>query len=103
MKIKLDENMPAGLVTFLSSLAHDADGVIEEGLAGMPDAPVWDAVQQAERFFITQDLDFSDLRQLAPGAHYGILLIRLQQPTRRELDQCIRTIFQTEKVEEWSG
>ena len=73
MKIKLDENIPGGLAGVLQALGHDADSVVDEGLAGYPDLPVWQTAQQAERFFVTQDLDFSDLRQFAPGKHYGIL------------------------------
>ena len=38
----------------------------------------------------------------APGTHHGILIVWLQQPTRRELARCIQTIFLTERVEEWS-
>jgi predicted nuclease of predicted toxin-antitoxin system len=54
-------------------------------------------------FFATQDLDFSDLRRFAPGTHHGILLLRLQNPTRRELDARIRAIFETEDIEAWIG
>jgi len=73
MKIKLDENLPSSLVVDLSALGHDVDTAPAEGLAGRPDPDVWRAAQTAERFLITQDLDFSDLRAFAPGTHYGIL------------------------------
>ncbi len=102
MKIKLDENLPVSLVAFLNEVGHDADSVRAEGLTGQPDEPVWEAAQKDERFFITQDLDFSDLRRFAPGMHYGVLLIRLHNPTRQLLDERIRTLFQTEAVETWS-
>jgi predicted nuclease of predicted toxin-antitoxin system len=36
-----------------------------------------DAAQAEGRFLVTQDLDFSDTRKFAPGAHHGILLMRL--------------------------
>jgi len=85
MKIKLDENVPSSLSGILNALGHDCDSVIDEGLAGHADVPVWQAAQQAERFFVTQDLDFSDPRQFAPGTHFGVLLIRLHNPTRADL------------------
>jgi len=85
MKIKLDENLPKSLVDALSALGHDVDTAPAEGLAGHPDSDVWRAAQATERFLITQDLDFSDVHAFAPGAHYGILLIRLRRPSRTGL------------------
>ena len=32
---------------------------------------------------LTQDLDFSDVRQFRPGTRAGLMLVRLQQPGRR--------------------
>ena len=103
MRIKLDENIPASSVALLRVLGHDADSVVEEGLAGRPDVPVWEATQEAERFFVTQDLDFSDLRQFVPGTHYGVLLLRLHHPTHVELQARSQVIFETGAVEDWSG
>jgi len=40
MKIKLDENIPASLVAVLAANGHDADSVVDEGLAGTADSPV---------------------------------------------------------------
>lgn len=103
MKIKLDENLPFRLVRVLAQLGHDADTVSQEGLAGRDDPHVWDAVQRAGRFLITQDLDFSDIRRFAPGTHKGILLVRLREPGRMALTNRIRAVFQMEKVEGWTG
>ncbi len=63
MKIKLDENLPERLVAELSALVHDVDTVRAERLAGRDDTDVWQVTQAAERFLVTQDLDFSDLRR----------------------------------------
>jgi predicted nuclease of predicted toxin-antitoxin system len=103
MRIKLDENLPTSLVEALVQLGHDADSVQQEGLQGSPDAGVWAAAQADERFLITQDLDFSDLRQFAPGTHHGLLLIRLADPSRRVLKAYIECLFRTEDVERWAG
>ena len=67
MKIKLDENLPRGLVEVLQRQGHDPDTVPQEGLTGRRDESVWKAAQEAGRFLITQDLDFSDARKFAPG------------------------------------
>ena len=103
MKIKLDENMPLSLAASLSAMDHDVDTVQSEGLAGENDDCVWKATQAAERFLITQDLDFSDTRRFAPGTHYGILVIRLREPGRQALLQRTSHLFKAEDVASWSG
>lgn len=101
MRIKLDENLPLRLVRMLAPLGHETDTVPQEGLAGQDDAHVWQAAQTAGRFFITQDLDFSDVRRFVPGAHHGLLLVRLRDPGRNALVRRVRSLFQTEDVEAW--
>lgn len=101
VKIKLDENLPARLVRLLAELGHDADTVPQEGFTGRPDSDVWAAAQNAGRFLITQDLDFSDIRRFAPGMHHGLLLVRLRAPGRDALTRRVQAIFQTEPVETW--
>jgi len=103
VKIKLDENLPRRLVKSLGRIGHDADTVPQEGLAGSDDSSVWIAAQQSGRFFVTQDLDFSDIRKFRPGSHHGLLLIRLREPSRRTLTGHIVHLFETEDVATWLG
>jgi hypothetical protein len=44
MRIKIDENLPVGLVSVLSVRGHQVDTVPQEDLAGRSDADVWSAV-----------------------------------------------------------
>jgi predicted nuclease of predicted toxin-antitoxin system len=101
VKIKLDENLPARLVRLLAELGHDTDTVSQEGFTGRPDSHIWTAAQAAERFLITQDLDFSDIRRFAPGTHHGLLLVRLRAPGRGALARRVQAVFQTELVDTW--
>lgn len=103
MRIKLDENLPARLADFLLDLGHDVDSVPSEGLQGRNDSDVWQATEKTRRFLITQDLDFSDLRQFVPGTHHGILLLRLRRPTRKLLFERVRVLFETEEPASWEG
>jgi hypothetical protein len=103
VKIKLDENLPDRLVSALGEFGHDVDTVYVERMNGRVDADVWNGAQTARRFFITQDLDFSDMRRYAPGTHAGLLLVRLTRPGRDALLARVSTLFQTEKVEDWAG
>ena len=53
--------------------------------------------------WITQDLDFSDIRQFAPGSHHGLLLVRLRDPGRLALTQAVREAFATQDTTGWQG
>jgi len=103
MKIKLDENLPLRLATLLKDLGHDVHTIHDELLLGHADMEIWEATQKESRFLITHDLDFSDLRQFAPGSHHGILLVRLRSPNRRDLTERIGELFQKENVSEWTS
>lgn len=102
MKIKLDENLPTLAATVLAGLGHDVDTVHDEGLQGTDDDSVWLAAQNAERFLITQDLDFSDLRRFAFARHCGLMILRLREPGRLALTNRIIDVFQAENTEEWA-
>ncbi|MCC6140909.1 MAG: DUF5615 family PIN-like protein [Nitrospira sp.] len=62
---------------------------------------MWHAAQQSGRFFITQDLDFSDIRKYAPGSHHGLMLLRLRDPSRRALAHRIHTVFGMDEAQRW--
>src|SRR5262245_10436776 len=101
MKLKLDENLPEALLHKLAELGHDVDNVRLEGMSGKSDPDVWQAAQGANRFLITQDLDFSDIRHYAPGSHHGLMLVRMRAPGRLALTSQITEIFRLEDTESW--
>ena len=103
MRIKLDENIPISLVGALAELGHDVDSVPMEGLGGEPDNVVWKAARAENRFFVTQDLDFSDVREFTPGTHGGVLLVRLRQPGREALINRIAEVFRSENITSLRG
>lgn len=69
MKIKIDENLPNSLALLLQEQGHDVETVKTEGLSGSSDQDLWNHVQVESRFFITLNLDFSDIRQFPNGTH----------------------------------
>ncbi|MDP1526886.1 MAG: DUF5615 family PIN-like protein [Rhodocyclaceae bacterium] len=101
MKIKLDENLPSRLAGILAANGHDVHTVPEENLSGRPDADIWQVVNTEGRFLITQDLDFSDTRQFAPGTHPGVLLLRLREPGAGALVAAVQAI--ATEIGEWAG
>lgn len=103
MKFKLDENLPLQIAIELRARAQDVQTVGEEGLTGSADADVWQAAQLEGRVLITQDLDFSDTRKFHPGTHHGIVLIRLQSPSRKNLIVRTAELFDMENVSAWAS
>jgi predicted nuclease of predicted toxin-antitoxin system len=103
MNIKLDENLPSLLALRLAAMGHDAQTVVEEGIAGEADPVVWEAAQREARFLITQDMHFSDARRFAPGTHEGILLVRLHAPSWRALVARVEELFTEQDVADWVG
>jgi predicted nuclease of predicted toxin-antitoxin system len=103
MRIKLDENIPARAAAHLRALGHDADTVLEEGLGGREDAAIWAATQGEGRFFITQDMDFSDARKFAPGTHHGVMLVRIPEEEQPRLPDYLAVWFSTEDWQSWDG
>ena len=63
---------------------------------------IWEAAQSEQRFLITQDLDFSDVRRFIPGTHCGVLILRLRSPSRQALIERVLAIFHEEAVETWT-
>ena len=93
--VKLDENLSLAHVDLLRHAGYDADRVDQQGLSGATDEQVWGRVCAEDRFFITLDLDFSDVRRYPPGTHPGILLIR----ARNRSASAVRDILAREAAE----
>lgn len=76
MRIKVDEDLPRSVADLLRQHGHDALTVSDQELRGSADAALWAVVQSEQRFFITADKGFADVRGHPPGEHNGILLLR---------------------------
>jgi predicted nuclease of predicted toxin-antitoxin system len=85
MRIKVDEDLPPRVVEALQDAGHEAIGVVDQGMGGWKDAPLWAAVQAEQRFFVTADKGFADIRFYTPGTHFGVLLLRPDQDGIRPL------------------
>lgn len=102
MRIKLGENLPVELAVELGRLGHGVDTAFSEGLGGRDDEVLWAAAGSEHRFFITPDLDFSDIRRYEPGTHNGLMLVRLRHPSRTAIIQRVCSVFEQEPPSRWS-
>jgi len=76
VKFKLDENLPAELVTDLRQLGHDADTVTGEKLCGASDPKVLQAAKAAGRILLTLDKGIANLQRYPVNEHAGVVLFR---------------------------
>lgn len=103
MLIKLDENLSDAHTEFLRQRGHECDRVTDEGLSGATDETVWQRVCQEQRFFITLDLDFSDVRRYSPGTHPGILLLRPRSRSKQAVLDLLSRIVNEYPLESMQG
>ncbi len=93
MRIKVDEDLPKAATMLLREHAFDTSSVIEQRMGGAPDPALWQAVQNEQRFLVTADKGFGDIRAFPPGTHAGILLLRPDQngirPVMELLEQVV--------------
>lgn len=83
MKFKLDENLPAELVSDLHHLGHEADTVLDEKLGGAPDPTVLQAASDAGRVLLTLDKGIANLQRYPISKHAGVVLFRPDSLGRR--------------------
>ena len=76
MKFKIDENLPAEIKNDLLAAGHDAETVVDEGLAGAPDPQLVQTVQGEQRVLLTMDKGIADVRKYPPDQYAGIVLFR---------------------------
>ena len=82
---------------------YNADTVGDEGLSGAEDDIVWQQACDRQRFFITLDLDFSDVRRFPPGTHPGILLLRPRSGSRQAVLEVLSRVVSEHQLESLQG
>jgi predicted nuclease of predicted toxin-antitoxin system len=100
MKIFVDENIPLITVKQLRSMGFDVTDIRGTPDQGMIDELLWKRTQKEKRLLITTDKGFSTYRN---EAHYGILIIRLKQPTRLKIHQHIMQAISKHSEQDWPG
>ena len=83
VSIKVDEDLPDEVASIFSAAGYETVTVHAQGWSGVVDEDLWIRVQAEERWLITADLEFGDIRKYVPGSYIGILLIRPETESRR--------------------
>ena len=103
IRVKVDEDLPRQVAELFSGYGHDAVTVVMQGWQGLADEALWPRVQQEERWLVTADKGFADLRVYPPGSHVGVLLFRLDEESRRGYLELTQTVLDRLSFEELTG
>jgi predicted nuclease of predicted toxin-antitoxin system len=103
ISVKSDENLGRSHVEILRQAGYFAERVHEEGLSGVDDTKLWKHVCDKGHFFITLDLDFSDVRRFPPGSHPGLLLLRPRNRSRDAALVILRRVLKERPLETLTG
>jgi predicted nuclease of predicted toxin-antitoxin system len=103
ISVKLDENLGRSAVEVLRAAGYPTERATDEGLSGAKDPLVWQHVCQEGRFFITLDLDFSDVRRFPPGTHPGLLLLRPKNRSRDAVLHVLKRVLQEHPLGNLAG
>lgn len=80
MKLKVDENIGRTGVELLRQVAHDVATVRGQGLAGSPDAVIFEVCRSEARALLTLDRDFGQVHRFPPRHTAGIVVLDLGEP-----------------------
>ena len=103
LRVKVDEDLPAQVAARLRESGYDAVTVTEQGMGGWKDPSVWQAVQAEDRFFVTADKGFGDIRSHSPGSHSGVLLLRPDEDGIRPILELIQRVLSQYSLDDLAG
>ena len=84
MRFIVDAQLPPALANFLISAGHQADHVVDLGLASASDSTIWQQARERNAVIITKDEDFLSLRALRSDGP-AIVWVRIGNTTRNAL------------------
>ena len=103
MRLKLDENLPTGLAAALAGRDHDADTVIDEGVAGQSDPVIVAAATDVHRMLLTLDRGIGDLRRYPPGSHAGVVVLRPASQDPASVLDLVDRLLDTHDLDDLAG
>ena len=104
LRIKVDEDLPTAIVQLLKGAGHEETAsVLEQGMGGLKDPPLWKAVQAEGRFLVTADKGFGDIRFYPPGTHAGVLVLRPDEDGIRPVVELAQQVLDKYNLEDLAG
>ncbi|HEX3954824.1 MAG TPA: DUF5615 family PIN-like protein [Stellaceae bacterium] len=102
-RLKVDENLPQQIAVLLRAEGYDAVTVSDQGWQGVADETLWPLLQDEQRWLVTADKGFGDLRRYPPGSHAGVILLRAEEQNRRAYVDLMVTALEQLELDELGG
>ena len=103
MNVKIDEDLPKNLAIILQERGYTVDTVFQQGMSGWKDPDLWETIQEEQRFLITADKGFGDIRVYPPGTHSGILLLRPDRDGIKPVTKLLESVLEKYDLSIFSG
>ena len=103
MRFKTDENLHPEAASFLRANGHDAVTVWDQGMQGEPDLHLAGVCQSERRALVTLDMGFADIRAYPPEQFAGLIVLRLNQQSRRHVLGVLPSVVELIKTEPLKG
>ncbi len=101
--IKIDEDLPRTAAQLLRERGYDAISVVDQRMGGWKDSSLWKAIQEENRFLVTADKGFANIRTYPPGKHVGVLLLRPDEDGIRPIIDLLAKVLASYKLDELAG
>ena len=103
MRLFCDQNIMKETVGFLRELGHDVVSTREAGIQHGSDSEILEYAVQNDRFLVTHNTDFGDLRLFPPETHSGIIRLRINDQTADSLHPVLKSAFERLKRKDLAG
>ncbi|MFH1156365.1 MAG: DUF5615 family PIN-like protein [Pseudomonadota bacterium] len=100
MKLFVDENIPLMTVRELVRQGFDVIDIRGTKDQGIADDVLWQKAQEHQCLLITTDKGFTAHRD---EPHYGLLIIRLRQPSRIKIHERVLQAVKRYSQNDWPG
>jgi hypothetical protein len=77
--------------------------VLDQDLGGCEDGELWKIVQGENRFFVTGDKGFGNIRLYPPNSHGGILLVRPDDDGIEPIVELLGKVFSAYDLQDLRG
>ncbi len=90
MKFFLDENFPKTVAKLLIENDHSVFDIRGTSDEGAEDVDIFQMAQKKEAIFLTTDKDYFHTIPHLYESHYGVIVITLSQPNRRQVSDKLK-------------
>ena len=102
MRFVVDTNLPRALATWIVAKGHNAEHVLDIGLAQVKDAAVWIRASETGAVIVSKDEDFADLvRRTQTGP--SVLWLHTGNGTTRDLLHLLDPLWPTIELRLMAG